>query len=234
MKKTAHGRSKSYVGFIRPHTPLIVPQKYFDQFPIEQVQLPVIKKDDVDDTHARSIRGLEEEKEPNSERTMDMGSRLYKKLVASFDSREQALQKFIQAYLASVASVDELIGRILKVVDETGLSENTIIIVTSDHGWGMGEKDYLYKNSLWQESTRVPLLIRAPGVSQPGAVVEHPVSLIDLYPTLIELCGLTGETMKNEKGHALDGYSLGPLLSNPHTDEWSGPDSGQQRGYRTA
>ena len=95
-----------------------------------------------------------------------MGTRLFNTLVESYESQDDALRHFIQAYLASVASVDEQIGRILDAVDNSSLKDNTIIILTSDHGWGMGEKDYLYKNSLWQESTRVPLIVRAPGVGQ--------------------------------------------------------------------
>ena len=213
------------VGFIRPHTPLVVPKRFFDQFPLDTIELPEIKKGDIDDTFALSIRGNVASKEPNSTRTMDMGSRLYKDLVASYDTREEALKRFIQAYLASVASVDELIGNIMDVVEQTSLADNTIVIVTSDHGWGMGEKDYLYKNSLWQESTRIPLVIRAPGVSLPGSVSAHPVSLIDIYPTLVDLCGLTGETMKNTKGRPLDGFSLKPILENAKTKSWEGPES---------
>lgn len=213
------------VGFIRPHTPLVVPKRFFDKFPLDTIELPEIKKGDVDDTFALSIRGNVASKEPNSTRTMDMGSRLYKDLVASYETREEALKRFIQAYLASVASVDELIGNIMDVVEQTSLADNTIVIVTSDHGWGMGEKDYLYKNSLWQESTRIPLVIRAPGISLPGSVSEHPVSLIDIYPTLVELCGLTGETMKNTKGRPLDGFSLKPILENAKTKSWKGPES---------
>ena len=212
------------VGFIRPHTPLIVPERFFKQFPLDSIKLPVIKPGDVEDTHARSVRGNPDSKEPDSERTADMGLRLFTDLVASYDSQDEALRRFIQAYLASVASVDALIGQILDAVDESGLKDNTIIIVTSDHGWGMGEKDYLYKNSLWQESTQVPLIVRAPGIAKAGGVVEQPVSLIDLYPTLIDLCGLTGETKKSDKGRPLDGHSLKPFLENPQTDEWSGPD----------
>jgi iduronate 2-sulfatase len=211
------------VGFIRPHTPLIVPERFFKRFPLSSIKLPVIKPNDVEDTHARSVRGDPGKKEPSSSRTADMGLRLFSDLVASFDSQDEAIRRFLQAYLASVASVDELIGNILDVVDNSGLADNTIIVVASDHGWGMGEKDYLYKNSLWQESTRVPLIIRAPGTAKVGGVVERPVSLIDLYPTLIDLCGLTGDTRKNDKGRSLDGYSLKPLLENPSSKEWSGP-----------
>jgi iduronate 2-sulfatase len=163
---------------------------------------------------------------------MDMGSRLYQDLVASYETREEALKRFIQAYLASVASVDELIGNIMDVVEQTSLADNTIFIVTSDHGWGMGEKDYLYKNSLWQESTRIPLVIRAPGISQAGSISEHPVSLIDIYPTLVELCDLTGETMKNAKGRPLDGFSLKPFLENTKTKTWEGPESALTALYK--
>ncbi|MEC7376253.1 MAG: sulfatase-like hydrolase/transferase, partial [Pseudomonadota bacterium] len=133
------------IGLIRPHTPLVVPQRFFDMFPLESITLPVIKPGDVDDTHARSVRGIPKNKEPNSIRTSDMGLRLFSKLVASYRSQEDALRRFIQAYLASVASADEQIGRILDVVEKSALKNNTIIILTSDHGWGMGEKDYLYK-----------------------------------------------------------------------------------------
>ena len=161
--------------------------------------------------------------EPTSPRTEDMGTRLFKNLVASYPSRDVALRSFTQAYLASVASVDEQLGRILDVVDQSPLKGNTIIVLTSDHGWGMGEKDYLYKNSLWQESTQVPLIVRSPGLAKQDAACGTPVSLIDLYPTLVDLCGLTGNTRKNEKGHALDSHSLKPLLEDPEGGQWSGP-----------
>lgn len=211
------------VGFIRPHTPLIVPQRFFDMFPLDEIDLPRIRPGDVEDTHARSIRGIPNGAEPTSPRTEDMGSRLFRNLVASYPSRDEALRRFIQAYLASVASVDEQVGRILAAVEQSPLKENTIIVLTSDHGWGMGEKDYLYKNSLWQESTQVPLIVRAPGVAQQNAVCDTPVSLIDLYPTLVDLCGLTGDTVKNGMGRPLDGHSVKPLLEAPSAGDWSGP-----------
>ncbi len=211
------------VGLIRPHTPLIVPQRFFDMFPLDEIELPDIRPNDIDDTHVRSIRGIPNAEEPNSPRTEDMGRRLFHQLTASYPSREEALRRFIQAYLASVASVDEQIGRILNAIDESSLRENTIVIMTSDHGWGMGEKDYLYKNSLWQESTQIPLIIRAPGVTRPGTTCLTPVSLIDLFPTLVDLCDLTQDTQKNPQGHPLDGHSLKPLLENPQQGEWEGP-----------
>ena len=173
------------VGFVRPHTPLIVPQKYFDLFPLDEIKLPKIKKGDAEDTYKNTVTSDEDD------RGGDRGTKMFDSLVASYGGdRVLALRKFIQAYLASVASVDDLIGEILATLKETGLDKDTIVIFTSDHGWGNGEKDYLYKNSLWQESTRVPLIVRAPAVTTQGGECNEPVSLIDLFPTLVDLCGL--------------------------------------------
>lgn len=218
------------VGFIRPHTPLIVPKRFFDMFPLDEIKLPVIRPGDVDDTHARSVRGIPDG--ADGPRAEDMGLRLFNALVKSYGSRDKALRVFIQAYLASVASADEQIGRILDAVDGSPLKDNTIIIVTSDHGWGMGEKDYLYKNSLWQESTQVPLIVHAPGIAKAGTESKQPVALIDVYPTLIDLCGLTGDTKKNDKGHSLDGHSMKPLLQDPASGKWSGPDEALTTLYK--
>ena len=206
------------VGFVRPHTPLIVPQEYFDRFPLDSIKLPKILKGDANDTFKNTVTSKEDD------RSGDRGTKMYDSLIASYKGdRELALKKFIQAYLASVASIDDLVGELLDALDETGLAKNTIVIFTSDHGWGNGEKDYLYKNSLWQESTRVPLVFRAPGISKEGESCEHPVSLVDLYPTLLDLCGLPTNTMKNEKGRPLDGFSLKPLLTDPAKGKWKGP-----------
>ena len=207
------------VGFVRPHTPLIVPQEYFDRFPLDSIKLPEILKGDAEDTFKKTVTSKEDD------RSGDRGTKMYDSLIASYQGdRELALKKFIQAYLASVASIDDLVGDLLNTLDETGLNKNTIVIFTSDHGWGNGEKDYVYKNSLWQESTRVPLVFRAPGVSKAGKSCDLPVSLVDLYPTLLDLCGLPDNTMKNERGRPLDGFSVKPLLSDPVKGKWEGPD----------
>ncbi|MEO0414518.1 MAG: sulfatase [Verrucomicrobiota bacterium] len=215
------------VGFVRPHTPLIVPQTYFDRFPLDSIELPEIKENDAEDTFKATIQSDEDD------RSGDRGTKMFDSLVQSYDGdRELALKKFIQAYLASVASVDDLVGDILSALETTGLDKNTIVIFTSDHGWGMGEKDYLYKNSLWQESTRVPLIIRAPGVSQAGAEVDEAVSLVDLFPTLNDLCGLPSDTKKNDQGTELDGFSMKPLLANPEKGEWDGPEAAMIALYK--
>lgn len=212
------------VGFVRPHTPLIVPQKYFDRYPLDQIELPDILANDLEDTFKHTVDSGD----------TDRGGAIYRALMSSHGgNRELALKKFIQAYLASVASVDDLVGQIMEVVDNTHLKDNTIVVFTSDHGWAMGEKDYVYKNTLWQESTRVPLIVRAPGVSKKG-VSDVPVSLVDLYPTLIDLCGLPKNTMKNNKGRPLDGRSLKPLLQDPRNGKWTGPGAALTALYKWA
>ena len=211
------------VGFIRPHTPLIVPQRYFDAFPIDQIELPDIQADDVKDTH-----------NPPGAEGPNKGSQMYTDLTRSYPDRDTALRHFIQAYLASVASVDDLVGDLLDALEESGLADNTIVILTSDHGWGMGEKDFLYKNSLWQESTRVPFIVRAPGVTPANSKSQHAVSQIDLFPTLIDLCGLKGDTRKTQHGHKLDGFSLRALLEDPKDGTWDGPEEALTAQYKWA
>ncbi len=202
------------VGFIRPHTPMHAPQKYFDMFPLESLILPVIKPGDIEDTHYRSVFDDEVK-----------GLRYFRLLGESYPSVEDGLKAYVQAYLACVAAVDDTIGTVLQAVEQSPLRDNTIVILTSDHGWNNGEKDYLFKNSPWEESTRIPLIMRAPGVSASGKLAGHPVSLIDLYPTLVDLCDLRGETTKSAAGKPLDGHSLRPFLEDPATSKWSGSDS---------
>jgi arylsulfatase A-like enzyme len=202
------------VGFIRPHTPLHVSRKYFEMFSLDEIEMPLIKDGDADDTHYREIF------DPNHK-----GLRYYRTLLESYKGdKEEAIKTFTRAYLACVAAVDECIGQVVDAVDNSPFKDNTIIVVTSDHGWQMGQKDYLFKNSPWEESCRIPFVVRAPGVARPGGVAEHPVSLIDLYPTLVDLCGLPEETRKNEDGARLDGYTVRPFLENPESRTWEGPD----------
>lgn len=200
-------------GFLRPHTPLVAPQKYFDRFPLEDIQLIAIQSNDDDDTHLKAAY-------QGDVFTLSMGERMFKAISEAYGSVELGLKKWTQAYLACVAAVDDNIGEVLNALNKSGLDKNTIVVLASDHGFHMGEKDYLYKNSLWEESTRVPLMIRVPNLTKVNTQIIHPVSLIDVYPTLLDLCGLSTKTSKNEKGHPLDGSSLVPLLKNPDTEKW--------------
>lgn len=201
------------IGFVRPHTPLYAPKRFFDLFPIEELELSTIKTGDAADTHYRNIYP------PDIK-----GLRYYRTIKESYGGDvELGLKHFLQAYLACVAFVDEQIGKVVDAVDNSKFRDNTIIVLTSDHGWQMGEKEYLFKNSPWEESTRIPLIIRAPGVAT-GEAATHPVALIDLYPTLTDLCGLTGDNRKNEAGGPIGGHSLRPFLEDPTTETWSGPN----------
>jgi arylsulfatase A-like enzyme len=200
------------VGFVRPHTPLHAPDKYFDMFPLEDLKLEYWEAEDINDTYWGN----------NFDNELK-GPRYYRTLLESYDGdRELAIKHFLQAYLACVAFVDEQVGKVMKALNESKFKGNTIVIFTSDHGWQMGEKNYLFKNSPWEESARIPLLITAPNLKQ-GLKVEQPVSLIDLYPTLIDLCNLIGDNKMNNEGADLGGYSLQPLLKEDFKN-WKGPN----------
>lgn len=199
------------VGFNRPHMPLYAPQKYFDLFPLDSIPL-FVEEGDFDDC------GQVFKEEGSG--TTDFGFRKYQHVIER--AGKEGLKAYIQAYLASVAFADAQLGIILDALEHSVYADNTIIIATSDHGYHMGEKEYLFKNSLWEESTRIPLVIVPPGNPTPYEV-EQPVSLIDLYPTLIDYCALPGDPNQTTHGIALDGHSLVPLLKSPEAMGWEGP-----------
>ena len=175
------------VGFYRPHTPYVSPAKYFELYPEEE--MPVVhgvKEDQTDIPHA----ALASYKKEQDQLTDDLR------------------RKCQQAYRASISFMDAQVGKVIDALDRSGLAENTIIVFTSDHGYHMGEHGLWQKQSLFEESARVPLLIVAPGSGRQGAVAKAPVSHVDLYPTLAELCGV--KTPEN-----LQGQSLAPLLEDP-------------------
>ena len=205
------------VGIIRPHTPFVVPDKYFEMFPIDDLELPLIRRDDQEDTYF----------DYNS-----TGYKLYGILDESYTDRQLALRKKTQAYLACVAFVDDVVGQLIGAIDDSRFKDNTMIMLFSDHGYHIGEKEYLRKNTLWEESTRVPLIIRHPGYGDSsGGTVSHPVSLLDIYPTLKDICSLEGSTKKNVNGASLDGNSLKPFLIDPNEYSWAGPATSLTQTY---
>jgi iduronate 2-sulfatase len=175
------------VGFFRPHTPYVAPRGYFDLYP--EKEMPVVEgvKEDQEDIPPPGLGSYKREQDKLTD-----------------DLRRQARQ----AYLASISFMDAQVGRVIETLDRLGLSDNTIIVFTSDHGYHMGEHGLWQKMSLFEESSRVPLLIVAPGLSSKGAVARSPVSHIDLYPTLAELCSVPAP-------ENLQGQSLVPLLKDP-------------------
>ncbi len=183
------------VGLYKPHLPWYVPEKYFEQFPVAGIRKPEVPADDLDDV-------------PEAGRKMAKPDGDHRKVVENHQW-EQA----IQGYLASIAFTDGQVGRLLEALDKSPHGKNTIIVMWGDHGWHLGEKQHWRKFSLWEEATRVPMIIAAPGVSG-GQACERTVNLLDLYPTLIDLCGLEAKK--------LDGASLAPLVRNPRA-AWDRP-----------
>ena len=184
-------------GIFHPHLPWYVPRKYLDLYPLESIRLPEVPEDDLRDIPP-------EGQELARARREDL-----EKVLAAGKWKELA-----QAYLASITFADAQLGRLLDALDASGRADNTVIIFWSDHGWHLGEKSHLHKSTLWEEATRVPFMIAAPGITTPGTSCSRPVGLIDIYPTLNEICGLA------EKPE-LDGHSLVPLLRDPSRGwEW--------------
>jgi iduronate 2-sulfatase len=175
------------VGFFRPHTPYVAPQSYFDRYP--RPDMPVVKgvEEDQKDVPAAALASRQKVQD---ERTDDL--------------RRQAGQ----AYFASVSVMDAQVGKIVAALDRLGLAENTIIVFTSDHGYHLGEHGLWQKMSLFEGSARVPLVIVAPGSAAAGSVAKTPVGLLDVYPTLAELCGIKAPAN-------LQGQSLAPMLRDP-------------------
>ncbi|MDZ7723277.1 MAG: sulfatase [candidate division KSB1 bacterium] len=199
------------VGMNRPHTPLHAPQEYFDMHPLEDVKLPPYLENDLADC-AKALY------DPSTTWTTDTGFKKFE-LLQTCDN----WKRWVQAYLACVSFVDDQIGKILVALKKSACAHNTVVVVVSDHGYHMGEKNYTFKNTLWEESSRVPLIIHRPGMKDAG-ICTHPVSLIDLYPTLCDICKLPENPNETGNGIQLDGHSLVPFLENPNTADWNGPD----------
>jgi arylsulfatase A-like enzyme len=164
------------------------PQKYFDMYP--SVRLPVRPEDDLDDVPA-------------------VGKQL---AAARHEEHERILKEgkwtdAVRAYLAAISFADAMVGRIVAALDRSPHAKNTVLVFWSDNGWHLGEKEHWHKSTLWQRSTHLPVIFRTPGAQRTG-VRRQPVTLLDLYPTLIELCGLPAKD-------GIDGQSLVPVLRNP-------------------
>ncbi len=188
-------------GIYRPHHPWYVPQKYFDMFTLDSIQLPKLQKNDTTDL------GIFARKE-----IIERGGNYHKHVVQAGQWK-----KAIQGYLASIAFADAMVGKLLDELKKSPYADNTIVVLWSDHGWQLGEKNHWRKFALWENVTRSVLMIQVPkgtvalpDGSQSGRSTSL-VSLLDIYPTLLELCGLPQRT-------DLDGKSLVPFLGNPNLE----------------
>jgi len=192
------------VGFHRPHTPLTSPKEFWDQFDREKLTLPPLNPNDLDDMpwmgRQVAIAGFQ-----------DMEGGHYKQITERGHHRD-----VLKGYLAACTFVDAQIGKVLDALDASPHRDNTIVVLFSDHGWGIGERYHFKKWGLWDDTTHVPFIIHVPGITKAGSQTDAGVTLLDLYPTLVDLCGI------DAPGHPLDGHSLRPLLENPNTT-WARP-----------
>lgn len=173
------------VGLVRPHVPFVAPKEYFSPYPWQSIVPPPVIEGDWNDIPKKGINYVTTQ---NAEMNY-----IHK-------------QKAIAGYYASVSFMDAQVGKILEALEESGLSESTLVVFTSDHGFHLGEHDFWMKVSLKEESVRVPLIIKAPGI--PSGKSHSFVELVDLYPTLLDLSGF-------EIPERLQGKSLVPILQNP-------------------
>ena len=178
-------------GFWHPHIPLFAPQKYFDLYPPEEVRLPEVPDNDLDDLPEQAQK-LAAVRRAEHERIL----------------REGKWRDAVRAYLASISFADAMVGYVLDALAESPYADNTIVVLWSDNGWHLGEKRHWHKSTLWQRATHVPMIWAGPGVEATGMARRQPVELLDIYPTLVELLGLPA---RND----LEGASLGPLLRDP-------------------
>jgi choline-sulfatase len=178
------------VGFALPHVPCYAPQKWFDLYLQDDRLLPPVKDDDRDDVPPFSWYLHWKLPEPRLKWLREANQ----------------WEPLVRAYLASISFMDAQVGRVLDALDASGQAERTIVVLWSDHGWHLGEKGISGKNTLWDRSTRVPLIFAGPGIAH--GECGRPAELLDLYPTLVELCGLPART-------DLEGRSLVPQLKDP-------------------
>lgn len=178
------------IGFYRPHVPLYSPQRVYDEIPTADIDLPLVKLNDRDDL-PQIVDTL----------TVPPAAPTHEWFVESGNWREA-----VKSYLACIRWTDEQVGRLIDALDASPHADNTIVVLYSDHGFFLGEKQRWAKQSLWERATRVPLIIRTPGMT-PGVRCSQPTELLSIFPTLIDLCGLAPLD-------ELDGVSLQPLLVN--------------------
>jgi arylsulfatase A-like enzyme len=174
-----------------------VPKKYYDRFPLESIQLPPTKADDLADV-------------PSEGRKMAKPAGDHTAIVQSGRWKEA-----VQAYLATISYCDDQIGRLLDAYDKLPDRDRTVICFWGDHGWHLGEKEHWRKFALWEEATRMPFIWVAPGVTKPGGVCDRPVDLMSVYPTLCALAGIT-------RPSHVEGHDISSLLKDPKTT-WDHP-----------
>ncbi len=192
-------------GLHKPHLPFAVPRKYYDLFPLDEIELPPYQEEDLDDLPPA---GLKVARPQGDHRRFKENGRW---------------KAAIQSYLATVAYTDMNVGRLLDAFDKSPHRDNTIIVFWGDHGWHFGEKHHWRKFALWEEATRAPLIWVVPGVTQPETQCERAVEFMSIYPTLCDLAGVPVP-------EHVEGQSLRSLLEVPDSS-WE-PAALTTHGYK--
>lgn len=188
-------------GIFKPHSPFFAPEPFHK--PYRDVPLPMRKADDWKDL-------------PSGARKLMKSKQWFWKGMTKVDQRiEGSYHNFIRSYAACASFADAQIGRVLDALDKSPQRGNTIVILLSDHGFHLGEKDHIEKFALWEKANHIPFIVVAPGVTRPGSRCDRPVDMMVLYPTLLDLCGLRPD-------NKCDGVSIVPLLRKPKA-KWDRP-----------
>ncbi|MEM9281998.1 MAG: sulfatase [Verrucomicrobiota bacterium] len=188
-------------GIFKPHSPFFAPEGYEKGF--EGLAPPPRREDDWDDLPAGAVSLM---------RNKEWFWEGMKQVEASFPG---SYEEFVRAYAACCRFADAQLGRVLDVLDESPRRDKTVVVLWSDHGFHLGEKDHIEKFALWEKSNRVPFIVVAPEIAQPGQRCDVPVDLMTVYPTLLELCGLQPDP-------TADGVSVVPLLRDVESS-WDTP-----------
>ncbi|MBT7741783.1 MAG: sulfatase [Opitutae bacterium] len=190
------------VGFYRPHRPFNAPKAYFEKFPLESIQLPQVQADDLDDLppYGKALARSNAHKDLFKPRTV------HEQILHLGGEKEW--KYMVQSYLACINYVDVQIGRLLDELKVNPRKRDTVIVLTSDHGWNLGEKTHWCKAAIWRNTTRVPFIVVSPGVAKAGLRNNQPISHVDIYPSLCDFAGIP------KPGH-LEGRSILPLLKDP-------------------
>jgi arylsulfatase A-like enzyme len=197
------------IGLYQPHVPWRLPQWAFDLHPLEDVVLPEVRADDLDDIPSAGV-----DLAHNPALTIDGQQTTQHELVV----QSGLWRQHVQAYLAACSHTDAMVGQILDALDASEYADNTAVVLWSDHGYHLGEKLHWRKMALWEQATRVPLLIRAPWLLEPGGSFDQPVSLLDLAPTLTDIAGIA--TPAQFEGQSLIGITSQTASERPAHMRW--------------
>lgn len=190
------------VGFVRPHVPYTAPSEFFDLYGLDTIRIPQIPQDEMSDI-------------PIMGKSIAFGTIKGGDHHAVVNLSDTYWKELVYGYLACISFVDHELGKVLKALENSKYADNTVIVLWSDHGQHLGEKHHWRKQALWEESTKVPLLFKVPGMKNAGQQCAETVSLLDIYPTLVDLCNLPDDSK-------LEGNSIVPLIEKPRS-AWDKP-----------